>query len=64
MVEKQTVTVSNCDDAESEGVIAILDINILAAVAADAIVRGGSTGVAAVDDNWLATLGACYSDVG
>lgn len=62
MVEKQTVTLSNRDDAESEGVIAILDVNALAAAAADAVVRGGSAGVAAVDDNGLPTLGACYGN--
>lgn len=30
---------SNHNDAESEGVVAILDVNVLAAVAADAAVR-------------------------
>ena len=49
-------------DAESEGVVAVLDVNTLAAVAADAVVRRGSSGVAAVDGDGLAALGACNCD--
>ena len=50
------------NDAESEGVIAVLDVNALAAVAADAVIRRRSSGVAAVDSDGLAALGACNGD--
>ncbi len=50
------------NDAESEGIVAVLDVNALAAAAADAVVRRGSSGVAAVDNDRLAALGACNGD--
>ena len=50
------------DDTESERVVAVLDVNALAAVAADAVVGGGSSGVAAVNGDWLAALGASDGD--
>ena len=37
-------------------------INALAAVAADAVVRGGAAGIAAVDGDRLAALGASDGD--
>ena len=53
---------ANGNNTEPERVVAVLDIDALAAVAADAVIRGGAAGVAAVDDNGVPTLGACYSD--
>ena len=50
------------NDSESEGVIAVLDVNVLAAVAADAVIRRGSSSVAAVDCDGLAALGGCNGD--
>ena len=50
------------NDSESEGVIAVLDVNVLAAVAADTVIRRGSSSVAAVDGDGLAALGACNGD--
>ena len=52
------------DYSESERVVAVLDIDALAAVAADAVVRRGAACVAAVDDNGLSTFGACNGDRG
>ena len=50
------------DDTESERVVAVLDVNTLAAVAADAVVRRGSSSVTAVDGDGVAALGACDGD--
>ena len=50
------------NDAESEGVVTVLDVNALAAVAAEAVIGRGSSGVAAVNGDRLAALGASDGD--
>ena len=59
---RATPSSTDADDAESEGVVAVLNVDALTAVAADAVVGRGSSGVAAVDSDGLAALGACNGD--
>lgn len=53
---------SDGNDSKAERVVAILYIDVLAAVATNIAIGGGAAGIAAVDGDWLAALGASDGD--